>query len=165
MQRTLLLVAAVWALILAPARGLPFERAGGADARIQNLEQEVASLKQRLMEIEAENLRLKEKAVRTLALYTRADRKLMAIRGDRSEGLKAVQREYRKLKQVQNELQAVVKEVQQLTGKKGAYRAQVLSKDSSLKWFLAGAGVFFLGIVVGRFSVKASRRYRSSLEI
>lgn len=164
MHRTFLLVAALWALILAPARGLPFERARGEDARIQNLEQEVATLKERLRGVEAENLRLKEKAVRTLALYTRADRKLKAIRDD-SGGLRAVQREYRKLKQVQKELQAVVKEVEQLTGKRGALRAQVLSKESSLKWFLAGAGVFFLGIVVGRFSVKAARKYRSSLEI
>jgi SH3 domain protein len=148
-------------LVLPLASGLAQRPAPSAEARVQDLEGQVEALENRIKKLEAQNIRLKDKSVRTLALYTRADRELEALRRENS-ALRAARGEYAKLKKTQADLEDALKELKRLTGK-----GQVIplsGSGGSFKWFIAGAGVFLLGIIVGRLS-RGTKRYRSSLDI
>ena len=66
--------------------------------------------------------------------------------------------------QTQNDLKSARTRVEELESQVGTLQKenQRLGKTETLKWFLAGGGVFFLGWLIGMISRK-SRKKRSSL--
>ena len=128
--------------------------------QLEQLEQEKAvltrateTLQQRLDETNAEKDRIDREYQLCLAEHSDISDKYMTLQDDTADVVQTKE----DLKQAQArlvDLQAQLSTVQQ--------ENEGLAKSQTLKWFLAGGGVLFLGWIIGLFSGR-SRKKRSSL--
>jgi SH3 domain protein len=128
--------------------------------QLEQLEQEKAALtrttetlQQRLDETNAEKDRIDREYQLCLAEHSDISDKYMTLQDDTADVIQTKE----DLKQAQArlvDLQAQLSTVQQ--------ENEGLAKSQTLKWFLAGGGVLFLGWIIGLFSGR-SRKKRSSL--
>ena len=127
----------------------------------------VSALKQERDRLEQNNIEVSEQAQQTSSELSRIKGDLDVVLAERDKILS----DYAILKddtanvvQIKNDLERVTTENGQLQETLGSVKEEnrKLKKEAAIHWFLAGAGVFLIGILIGRLP-SPSRRRKSSL--
>lgn len=131
------------------------------------LDEVVESLKKERDQLEQVNMEVSEKAQQTSTELSRIKADLDTVLAERDE----IMRDYQNLKndtanvvEIKNDLERVTAENEKLQNELSVMGEEnrTLKKEAAINWFLAGAGVFLVGLLLGRLP-GPSRRRKSSL--
>ena len=130
-----------------------------SDIVLERLKQKHSELMVQSASLLEENTTLKEERQRLQSSLSGTEEKLTRIDGE-FEALKKESTDFLKLKASHTKISAQLSELTQKSDQLEE-ELKVMHRNQNIKWFLSGAGVLFIGFIIG-YSTKRQRR-RSSL--
>ncbi len=132
-------------------------------------------LKEQVLELEQENILLKEQFTQTdtrltelVQIHSQTEQDLTACMAERdtiAANFQLLQEDTVDVVQTKERLVTVQAEQEELTSRNADLQLEntALKKNAALIWFLAGSGVLLVGWLIGLVSGKRNRKHRSSL--